>query len=52
MSSAAPNLPNGICLKMFAFNSSPNSNVMSVSINPGAIAFTVTPRPASSRATD
>ncbi len=37
---------------MCAFNSSFNSDVMSVSIKPGAMALTVTPREASSRATD
>ncbi len=37
---------------MFAFNSSFNSDVMSVSMNPGAIALTVTPRDPNSRATD
>ena len=51
-SSATPNLPIGICFKMFAFKSSLNSKVISVSMKPGAMQFAVTPRPASSRATD
>ena len=52
MSSAAPNLPIGICFKMSAFNSAFNSDVMSVSMKPGAMQLAVMPRDANSRATD
>ena len=52
MSSAGPNQPIGICFKMSAFNSSFSSDVMSVSMKPGAMALTVMPRDANSRATD
>jgi hypothetical protein len=37
---------------MFAFKSSLNSDVMSVSMKPGAMRLAVMPRDASSRATD
>ena len=50
MSSGLPKCPSGICAADAFFTSSDNTAVISVSINPGATALTVTPRDASSLA--
>ena len=52
ISIGSPKRPAGICSRYFFFNSSGRTSVIGVFIKPGAIAFAVIPREATSAAID